>query len=182
MPPREQSFASSRRVSVARRWRTPIAGPSVRILCAPGPASAARSTPVTNGMRSQRSGKRLARASGGWPNSISVRLRSSLPATSESLQRRHASLRHFDDAMKASILALYRSAVHVGAEWSPALANVAAPALVMWGIEDALLPHRFADSLGEATHARAVVKLRTAHWPSLEQPADVARELEAHWT
>jgi pimeloyl-ACP methyl ester carboxylesterase len=89
---------------------------------------------------------------------------------------------HFDDAMKASILALYRSAVHVGAEWSPALANVAAPALVMWGIEDADVPHRFADSLGEATHARAVVKLRTAHWPFLEQPADVARELEAHWT
>jgi pimeloyl-ACP methyl ester carboxylesterase len=91
-------------------------------------------------------------------------------------------IRHFDDAMKASILALYRSAVHVGAEWSPALSNVAAPALVMWGIEDALLPRRFADSLGEATHARAVVKLRTAHWPFLEQPADVARELEAHWT
>jgi len=72
--------------------------------------------------------------------------------------------------------------VQVGAEWSPALANVAAPALVMWGIEDAALPHRFADSLGEATHARAVVKLRTSHWPILERPADVARELEAHWT
>lgn len=89
---------------------------------------------------------------------------------------------HFDDAMKASILVLYRSGVHVGAEWSPALANVAAPALVTWGIEDVLLPHRFADSLGEVTHARAVVKLRTAHWPFLERPADVARELEAHWT
>lgn len=88
---------------------------------------------------------------------------------------------HVDDAMKASILALYRSAVHVGAEWSPALANVTAPALVMWGIGDVLLPHRFADTLGEATHARAVVKLRTAHWPIIEQPADVVRELEAHW-
>jgi len=60
---------------------------------------------------------------------------------------------HFDDAMKASILALYRSALHVGAEWAPALTKVTAPALVMWGIEDVLLPNRFADSLGEATHA-----------------------------
>jgi pimeloyl-ACP methyl ester carboxylesterase len=90
-------------------------------------------------------------------------------------------VRHFDDAMKASILPLYRSAVHVGAEWSPALADVKAPSLVMWGLEDVLLPHHLADSLGEATHARAVVKLRTAHWPILERPADVARELEAHW-
>jgi pimeloyl-ACP methyl ester carboxylesterase len=89
--------------------------------------------------------------------------------------------RYFDDAMKASILALYRSALHVGAEWSPALADVKAPALVMWGIEDVDLPDHFADSLGEATHARAVLKLRTAHWPILERPADVARELEAHW-
>ena len=90
-------------------------------------------------------------------------------------------VRHFDDAMKASILALYRSAVHVGAEWSPALANVAAPALVMWGIEDALLPHRFADSVGEATHARCG-EATHGPLPFLEQPADVARELEAHWT
>jgi pimeloyl-ACP methyl ester carboxylesterase len=90
--------------------------------------------------------------------------------------------RYFDDAMKGSILALYRSAVHVGAEWSPALANVAAPALVMWGIEDVDLPDRYADLLGEATHARTVVKIRTGHFPILEQPADVVRELEAHWT
>jgi ketosteroid isomerase-like protein len=90
-------------------------------------------------------------------------------------------VRYFDDAMKASILALYRSALHVGVEWSPALADVKAPALVMWGIEDVLLPDHLADTLGKATHARTVVKFRTAHWPILERPADVARELEAHW-
>jgi pimeloyl-ACP methyl ester carboxylesterase len=90
--------------------------------------------------------------------------------------------RYFDDAMRASILALYRSAVHVGADWSPALANVAAPGLVMWGMEDVDLPDRFGDSLAEATRACAVVKLRTGHFPILEEPEDVARELEAHWT
>ncbi|HEY0682785.1 MAG TPA: hypothetical protein VGD45_10670 [Steroidobacter sp.] len=44
------------------------------------------------------------------------------------------------------------------------------------------LPSCFADELGNATHARAVVKLRSSHWPTIERPADVARELEAHWT
>jgi pimeloyl-ACP methyl ester carboxylesterase len=111
-------------------------------------------------------------------NALAAQLTSDFNVPSEDAR---TVVRHFDDAMKASILALYRSAVHVGAEWSSALANVKAPALVMWGIEDVDVPHHFADSLGEATHARAVVKLRTAHWPFLERPADVARELEAHW-
>jgi pimeloyl-ACP methyl ester carboxylesterase len=88
---------------------------------------------------------------------------------------------HVDDAMKAAILALYRSAVHVGPEWFPALSQATAPALVIWGLEDVVLPHRLADTLGEAIHARAIVKLRTAHWPFLEQSESVARELEAHW-
>ena len=35
--------------------------------------------------------------------------------------------------------------------------------------------------VGEATRARAIVKLRATHWPLLNVPGDVARELEAHW-
>lgn len=91
-------------------------------------------------------------------------------------------VRHIDDRMKASILALYRSSINVGAEWKPGLANVTAPAMVIWGIDDPYLPNRFADLLGEATRARAVVKLRATHWPMLGVPGDhVVRELEAHW-
>lgn len=93
----------------------------------------------------------------------------------------HESVSHIDDQMKAGILALYRSAINVGAEWKPGLASVQAPALVIWGIDDPYLPNRFADLLGEATRARAVVKLRATHWPLLNVPSDVARELEAHW-
>lgn len=93
----------------------------------------------------------------------------------------YEAIRHMDDVMKASILALYRSSINVGAEWKPGLANVRAPALVLWGIDDPFLPHIFADMLGGATRARAVVKLRSSHWPLLERPAEVARELEAHW-
>jgi pimeloyl-ACP methyl ester carboxylesterase len=88
---------------------------------------------------------------------------------------------HMDDAMKASILALYRSAKNVGKEWGPDLKKVTAPSLLMWGLEDVLLPHHFADSMAEAAHARAVVKLRTAHWPIIQEPAAVAHELDAHW-
>jgi pimeloyl-ACP methyl ester carboxylesterase len=46
-------------------------------------------------------------------------------------------------------------------------------------MEDVDLPDRFADSLAEATHARTVVKIRTGHFPILEQPADVARTRSA---
>ncbi len=82
---------------------------------------------------------------------------------------------------RASILALYRSAIEVGAEWKPGLSSMTAPALVIWGLDDPFLPHRFADEgAGNATRAHAVVKLRSSHWPMIERPADVARELEAH--
>ena len=90
-------------------------------------------------------------------------------------------VRHMDATMRASILALYRSAIEVGAEWKPGLSKVTAPALVIWGLDDPFRPHRFADELGNATRARAVFKLRSSHWPMIERAADVARELEAHW-
>lgn len=86
-----------------------------------------------------------------------------------------------DDKMKDSVLKLYRSAVDLGAEWGPGLQSVTSPTLVMWGLQDPHLPHRYADRLGEATRAEAVVKLRAGHWPIAERPDVVARELEAHW-
>ena len=90
-------------------------------------------------------------------------------------------VRFIDPVMKDCLLKLYRSAVHVGAEWSPGLAEVTSPTLIFWGIGDHFLPHALADRLGEATHADAVVKLRCEHWTVLQRPSDVAHELEAHW-
>lgn len=90
-------------------------------------------------------------------------------------------VRFIDYRMKDSILKLYRSAVHLGHEWEPGLVGVAAPSLVLWGLDDPFLPSMFADRLGQATRAYAVVKLRCGHWPPLERPDDVARALEAHW-
>lgn len=92
-----------------------------------------------------------------------------------------SSVRFIDDAMKDCILRLYRSAVHVGGDWEAGLAGVKAPSLVLWGLDDPFLPDMFADRLGRATRADAVIKLRCGHWPPLEKPEAVARELEAHW-
>ena len=86
-----------------------------------------------------------------------------------------------DDKMKQSVLKLYRSAVDLGKEWEPGLTGVTSPTLVMWGLQDPYLPHRYADRLGDATRAELVVKVRAAHWPVAERPDIVARELEAHW-
>ncbi|MFC4610415.1 alpha/beta fold hydrolase [Streptomyces maoxianensis] len=90
-------------------------------------------------------------------------------------------VRRVDGSMRDSILKLYRSAVTVGAEWEPGLANVSAPCLVLWGTLDPACPIAFADELGEAVRASRVVKLDCSHWTLIQKPAEVAAALEAHW-
>ncbi|HWE08421.1 MAG TPA: alpha/beta hydrolase, partial [Solirubrobacteraceae bacterium] len=41
---------------------------------------------------------------------------------------------------KATILELYRSAVHIGAEWQPDLERLEVPAMVIWGRNDPYVP------------------------------------------
>ena len=85
-----------------------------------------------------------------------------------------------DPLMKDCILRLYRSAVHVGREWEPDLADVTAPGLVFWGISDPACPVEFADRLGADTKAR-VVKLDCGHWTPIQRPAEIAQALQEHW-
>ncbi|MBW8698556.1 Lipase LipV [Streptomyces sp. MBT84] len=91
-------------------------------------------------------------------------------------------VRHVDGTMKDSILRLYRSALTMGAEWEPALANVSAPCLVFWGALDPACPVRFGRELGVALRASRVLELDCNHWTVLERPAEVAAALEAHWS
>ncbi|KUN74219.1 oxidoreductase [Streptomyces canus] len=86
-----------------------------------------------------------------------------------------------DGVMKDSILKLYRSAVTMGAEWEPALANVSAPSLVFWGALDPACQIEFGERLGASLRASKVAKLDCNHWTVLERPAEVAALLEAHW-
>jgi pimeloyl-ACP methyl ester carboxylesterase len=83
--------------------------------------------------------------------------------------------------MKDCILRLYRSAVHVGAQWQPGLANVTTPGLVFWGKHDRACPVRFAHELAANTRARRVLELESNHWTLIERPQEVAQALEEHW-
>jgi len=86
-----------------------------------------------------------------------------------------------DATMKDCILRLYRSAVTVGAEWEPDLADITAPGLVFWGTSDPACPVEFAGRLGADTKAARVLTLDCGHWTPIERPDEIARALQAHW-
>lgn len=85
-----------------------------------------------------------------------------------------------DDTMKDCILRLYRSAVHVGREWEPELANITAPALVFWGVDDIGCPVAFADRLAVASRG-SLLRLDANHWTLLQRPEEIAKALNNHW-
>lgn len=87
-----------------------------------------------------------------------------------------------DDRMKDSILALYRSAVTVGAEWQPAVDALgdALPATVIWGRHDPFAPFAFGERLAARVGAE-LVPLDAAHfWPA-QCPVEAAAALERLW-
>ena len=86
-----------------------------------------------------------------------------------------------DGPMKDCILALYRSAVNVGAEWGEQVDTITTPGLVLWGGDDAYVGPEYARRRGERTGARVVVFENTGHWWPVSQAEAAARELEAHW-
>jgi pimeloyl-ACP methyl ester carboxylesterase len=90
-------------------------------------------------------------------------------------------VRHADATMKRSILALYRSAVHVGREWYDDLTRITAPGLVLWGEHDPYAAARYGARLAERTGARLVCLPDCSHWWQLERPAAVADELDRFW-
>jgi len=86
-----------------------------------------------------------------------------------------------DGTMKDCILRLYRSAVDVGSEWEPGLANVTAPSLVFWGADDPTTQIAFGDQLAERMRATRTLKLPCGHWTLLQRPEEIAQALELHW-
>ena len=87
-----------------------------------------------------------------------------------------------DATMKQCILNLYRSAVNAGAEWEGDLRRVSAPGLVLWGEKDPYASVDFGARLAEKTRARFVPFAGGSPWWQLERPAEVAAELERHWS
>jgi pimeloyl-ACP methyl ester carboxylesterase len=93
-----------------------------------------------------------------------------------------ATAREFDSTMAECILALYRSAVSVGKEWSPDFRDIRAPGLVLVSTEDA-----FTSPEGNRVAARqagaGVVELSgLGHWWMLQDPANGAAVLEEFWS
>jgi len=86
-----------------------------------------------------------------------------------------------DRTMADCILALYRSAVHVGEEWSPGFVAIPRPGLVLVPKDDAFLDH---ESARRGT-ARAGATLREldglGHWWLLQDPARAAGVLREFW-
>jgi pimeloyl-ACP methyl ester carboxylesterase len=81
---------------------------------------------------------------------------------------------------KTTILELYRSAIHIGAEWQPDLERVEVPAMVIWGRTDPYVPLSWAERLAERMRAELVV-LDCGHWWPYERPQETVEALLAHW-
>ena len=89
--------------------------------------------------------------------------------------------RHFDHGTQRAILKLYRSAPPaVLSEAGDRLADVPAPALVLWGERDPYLPPSFASALAERLGGPAEVEVVAGarHWPWLDEPELVDRVAE----
>ena len=88
---------------------------------------------------------------------------------------------HVDDRMKDCILRLYRSAVHVGAEWEADVARITRPALVLWSRDDPFVDARFAERLAKRVRGQLVLLEGCGHWWPFERPAEAAAALERFW-
>ncbi|NJP88672.1 alpha/beta hydrolase [Nonomuraea sp. FMUSA5-5] len=86
-----------------------------------------------------------------------------------------------DAVMGESILALYRSAVRVAEEWSPAFTDIPAPGLVLLPSEDAYLPADVARRSAERAGATVADLPGLGHWWLLQDPAMAAAKLAEFW-
>lgn len=83
---------------------------------------------------------------------------------------------HFDHGTQRAVLKLYRSAPpDVLEQAGERLAQIEAPALVLWGADDHYLPTRFAHAYGEALGGDVEVVDGAGHWPWIDRPQLVER-------
>ena len=88
-----------------------------------------------------------------------------------------------DARMAECILALYRSAIDVGAEWQPAVDAMAhRPAMVFHGADDAFVPVEIAARLATRLGAELIVYPDTGHWWAWERADQTAAALTRLWS
>jgi pimeloyl-ACP methyl ester carboxylesterase len=86
-----------------------------------------------------------------------------------------------DQEMVDCILALYRSATAVGAEWGPEFADVPKPGLVMLPGDDPFLGTKSATAAATRAGARTAQLDGVGHWWMLQDPERAAGLLERFW-
>jgi pimeloyl-ACP methyl ester carboxylesterase len=86
-------------------------------------------------------------------------------------------LDHFDQGTQRAILRLYRgSPPEVLAAAGAQLGRLQMPALVVWGMRDPYIPHRFARAYADALPNAELLELPDAgHWPWLDRPQVIDR-------
>jgi pimeloyl-ACP methyl ester carboxylesterase len=87
-----------------------------------------------------------------------------------------------DKVMAECILALYRSAVHVGREWAPEFRDIPARGLVVVPSEDPFLSPDGARKAADAAGASVTELDGVGHWWMLQDPARGAGALESFWS
>lgn len=103
--------------------------------------------------------------------------------TPEGVPEAHAraAAERIDDAMKAAILALYRSAVNYMKEWHADVEKMPSPGLLIWGKDDPYMQMEFAEKMAKRSGARLVVFEDCRHWWPLQRPKETAEALEQFW-
>ena len=86
-----------------------------------------------------------------------------------------------DQTMVDCILALYRSAVDVGHEWSPEFRDIAPPGCVLIASDDAFLDESSARAAAQHAGAGLTELQGLGHWWMLQDPAAGAAALERFW-
>ncbi|UBU09058.1 alpha/beta fold hydrolase [Nonomuraea gerenzanensis] len=93
-----------------------------------------------------------------------------------------AMVREVDAVMGGCILDLYRSAVHVAEEWSPAFTDIPVPGLALVPSEDPYLAAGVARASAARAGAAVAELTGLGHWWMLQDPAAGAARLEKFWS
>lgn len=88
---------------------------------------------------------------------------------------------HVDKTMRQAILRLYRSAVHVGAEWGSDLRALPKRGLVWWGADDPFVDLATAERFCARWGVPLTVERGAGHWACAERPEAFAAALRTHW-
>ncbi|MEY2435246.1 MAG: hypothetical protein QOF97_82 [Acidimicrobiaceae bacterium] len=89
---------------------------------------------------------------------------------------------HLDETMVGCILALYRSAMDVGREWSKDFHDVPAPGLVVVPTDDPFLEGARAQAGAQRAGAGIAELAGVGHWWMLQDPEQGAAMLETFWS